>query len=386
MPVIGQRDEEIGQGSEQASGWYLEGFGAEGKTWLIHLKPLPFSVGRQEGCDLRLSSGEISRRHAEIYEHDNRIWVRECGSTNGTFVNRKRLNGDQVLQSGDILHFGSQEFRIIRKKLSRLPTITQQQEEVTSLAARSLPQGFVNCGDEFNEMLRSRAVTPYFQPLVRFEDRQIIGYELLGRGNLPGLPSSPAPLLRIANSLGKEVELSTLFRESGVEKARLLPEGLELFFNTVPLEMDLKHLQRALRELRVLAPGVALVMEVHEAAVTDLRMMRELRSLLNDLRIKLAYDDFGAGQARLVELMEVPPDVLKFDISLIRNIHQRSTQPLQVLQTLVRMARDLGIKTLAEGVELAEEMETCQSIGFDYAQGFHVGKPSPSFQEAPTRV
>ena len=380
MPVMGRPDEDIEEGPEAAGGWYLEGFGVEGKTWLIHLKPLPFSVGRQEGCDLRLSSGEISRRHAEIYEHDEQIWVRECGSTNGTFVNRERLSGAQVLKSGDILHFGSQEFRITRKTIPRMPTNTQQQEEVTSLAARALPQGFVNCVNEFNELLRTRAVVPYFQPLLRLSDRQVIGYELLGRGNLKGLPSSPGPLLRIANSLGKEVELSTLFREVGVERARLLEEGLELFFNTVPLEMDLDLLQRSLRELQVLAPGLKLVMEVHESAVSDLRMMRNLRALLNDLRIKLAYDDFGAGQARLVELMEVPPDVLKFDITLIRNIHKRPAQSQQVLQTLVQMARDLGIKTLAEGVELQEELEACQKVGFDYVQGFGVGKPSPSFQ------
>lgn len=383
MPVIGGPGENIEQLPEETSGWYLEGFGSEGKTWLIHLKPLPFSVGRQETCDLRLSSAEISRRHAEIYEESSEIWVRECGSTNGTFVNRKRISGDQVLKSGDILHFGSQEFRITRRSAPRLPTVTQQQEEVTSLAARALPQGFVNCVNEFNEMLRNRAVLPYYQPLVRMGDGQIFGYELLGRGNLKGLPASPGSLLRIANSLGKEVELSTLFRESGVEKARHLADGLELYFNTVPLEMDLPLLQRSLRELRVLAPGLPLVMEVHETAVTDLQMMRNLRSLLNDLKIKLAYDDFGAGQARLVELMEVPPDVLKFDIMLIRNIHKRPAQSLQVLQTLVQMALDLGIKTLAEGVEEAEEAEVCKKIGFDYMQGFHVGRPSPSFLTAP---
>lgn len=373
---IGQRNIAAGE----ASGWYLEGFGSEGKTWLIHLKPLPFIVGRQEGCHLRLSSGEISRRHAEIYEQENGIWVRECGSTNGTFVNRERLSGKQILKSGDILHFGSQEFRITRREAPRLPTITQQQEEVTSLAARSLPQGFVNCVQEFDELLRTRAVLPYYQPLIQLSDQSLVGYELLGRGNLNGLPSSPAPLLRIANSLGKEVELSELFREVGVEKALELDTGLQLFFNTVPGEMDLVLLKRSLRTLRVMAPDLPLVMEVHETAVTDLDLMRNLRALLKDLHIKLAYDDFGAGQARLVELMEVPPDVLKFDIMLIRNIHSRSAQSQQVVQTLVTMARDLGIKTLAEGVELPEEVDTCRALGFDYAQGFQVGKPAPSFR------
>ena len=105
--------------------------------------------------------------------------------------------------------------------------------------------------------------------------------------------------------------------------------------------------------------------------------MHRLRDALRDMDISLAYDDFGAGQARLLELTEVPPDYVKFDINLIRNIHLGNAGRQQTLQTLVRMVRELGIATLAEGIECAEEVEVCRQIGFDYAQGYYFGRPAP---------
>jgi EAL domain-containing protein (putative c-di-GMP-specific phosphodiesterase class I) len=122
-----------------------------------------------------------------------------------------------------------------------------------------------------------------------------------------------------------------------------------------------------------------LVVEVHETAITSLTMMRELQALLTELDIELAYDDFGVGQARLVELMSVPPAYLKFDMSLIRNIHQQPARAQQMVQTLVSMAKDLGTQTLAEGIEYKEELEVCKRLGFDLGQGYYLGLPSPDF-------
>ena len=105
--------------------------------------------------------------------------------------------------------------------------------------------------------------------------------------------------------------------------------------------------------------------------------MRELRATLDDLGYLLAYDDFGAGQARLIELIEVPPHVLKFDLALTRNIDRAPVQRQRMLGSLVRMACDLGIQTLAEGMETRGEAQTCIQLGFDLSQGFFYGEPAP---------
>lgn len=374
MPIVGNKPKvEI---------WYLEGYVEEGKSWIIDLKPLPYTIGRQQGSNLRLSSSEISRRHAEIFRGDNQLWIREFGSTNGTFVNRKRVAGQQPLNSGDIIHFGRLEFRIYRDK-----TITPVEEDadditldpLTTIADLELPHGFLDCEEEFDQLIRDNSVVPHFQPIVRLKDQRTLAYELLARGSAANLPTAPPSLLLIAKRLHKEVRLSELFRYVGVQQACRFGLGHTLFVNTVPAEMDLRYLRHSLEALRTLAPTLPLVVEVHETAMTSLALMRELQMLLSELYIDLAYDDFGVGQARLLELMSVPPAYLKFDMSLIRDIHKQPARARQMVQTLVSMAKDLGTQTLAEGIEYKEELDVCKQIGFDLAQGYYLGLPSPDF-------
>jgi EAL domain-containing protein (putative c-di-GMP-specific phosphodiesterase class I) len=102
-----------------------------------------------------------------------------------------------------------------------------------------------------------------------------------------------------------------------------------------------------------------------------------LRSELRELNIGLAYDDFGAGQTRLSELIEAPPDYLKFDISLIRNLDSASPERRRTLESLVNVALDLGVNPLAEGIETEGEAEVCRQLGFLTAQGFYFGRPAP---------
>jgi EAL domain-containing protein (putative c-di-GMP-specific phosphodiesterase class I) len=133
----------------------------------------------------------------------------------------------------------------------------------------------------------------------------------------------------------------------------------------------------SLRELREMVPDQPLTLELHEATVTDQRTMKELRSQLRALNISLAYDDFGAGQSRLIDLVQVPPDYLKFDIHMIRDLHLANTAQRQLVKTLVSMVRDFRIAPLAVGIECQEEHEVCKEIGFEFAQGYFFGRPTP---------
>jgi EAL domain-containing protein (putative c-di-GMP-specific phosphodiesterase class I) len=98
---------------------------------------------------------------------------------------------------------------------------------------------------------------------------------------------------------------------------------------------------------------------------------------LEALDIRLAYDDFGAGQARLLELAEVPPDYLKFDMDLTRGIAVSTFAKQHMLGSLAQVANDLGVATVVEGVETAEERDACLQLGFELGQGFLFGRPSP---------
>jgi EAL domain-containing protein (putative c-di-GMP-specific phosphodiesterase class I) len=122
-------------------------------------------------------------------------------------------------------------------------------------------------------------------------------------------------------------------------------------------------------------PHLRLTLEVHEGALADLESVDRLRTQLARSGVGLAYDDFGAGQARLLELAEVPPHYLKFDMSFVRGIDSAPPSRQRMLSSLVTVARDLLVYTVAEGVETAEEADVCMRIGFTHAQGFFFGRP-----------
>jgi EAL domain-containing protein (putative c-di-GMP-specific phosphodiesterase class I) len=155
-----------------------------------------------------------------------------------------------------------------------------------------------------------------------------------------------------------------------------LGSGAEFYLNTHPAELQSPKLLDGLSELRGEFPDASIMLEVHEAAVTSSRLLATLRQRCDELGIRFAYDDFGAGQSRLLELVEVPPHIIKFDMNLIRGIHNFSAHRRQMMTSLVQMARNLGVAPLAEGVEIAEEAAACREIGFELAQGFFFGRPS----------
>ena len=122
---------------------------------------------------------------------------------------------------------------------------------------------------------------------------------------------------------------------------------------------------------------LSVVVEVHETAVMDVARMKELAARLKDIGVRFAYDDFGAGQARLNELGEVPAHFVKFDMGLIRGIDVASERKQKVVGDLVRLVTDLGSVPLAEGVETEAEAEVCRLMGFKLVQGFLTGRPVP---------
>ncbi|MEJ2165604.1 MAG: EAL domain-containing protein [Desulfobacterales bacterium] len=355
-------------------GWYLEGFSENhDRLRSIALTHLPFRIGRQSDLSLNLNSQEISRVHAEIFRDHSNLRIRDLGSTNGTFLNYRRLEEPATLADGDIIHFGKLEFRIAKDSID-----FSHPDDVTAVFHGELPKRLAPGTRQLQKMIAGKAVTAHFQPLVELENGKTFGYEILGRGTLPGFASDPVKLFQIATSINKAADLSRLFRWIGIEIGATLPGHPVLFINTHPSEMyNLNQLTESLQSLRSEFATLPVTLEIHERAVTDLELMRSLRSLLQELDMRLAYDDFGAGQARLLELVEVPPDYLKIDRSLIRNIHLAPRERRRMIAMFVQFARESGVKTLAEGICCAEEEKICRHLNFDYAQGFFYGEPLP---------
>ncbi len=335
----------------------------------ISLSPLPFRIGRRPGLHMTLPATSVSREHAEFYLDGASLHLRDLGSTNGTFVNRKRII-DEAVAAGDIIHFGEYEFRLgCEDSIQSWGTMVM--EELPR------PQQLLKGTRELGELLRLGAVTTVFQRIVALPRGEVIGYEALGRGRYPGIPESPADLFEIGASLGVEADLSRLFRRKALETVSARGRVPMLFLNTHPSEIAEPGLLASLGELRRQVPGQPITIEIHEAAVVKAMRIADIRAGLRDHGLGLAYDDFGAGQARLLELSEVPPDLLKFDARFVRNVDRAPDSKRRLLKSLVDIARDLGVEPLAEGVETASEAAVCIDLGFTCAQGFHFGRPVP---------
>lgn len=352
--------------------WYLEGFvDEEHRLRRVPILDLPFAIGRQAGLELTLDSSLASGQHAEIYERGGKLMIRDQGSTNGTFLNRTRLTGEAPLKEGDILHFATLEFR--------LGLLEPGQTEAlfgSTLAMKSeLPALLVDRTRRLRQLLDQGAVSSVYQPIVRLAGRETVAYEVLGRGACEGLPTNIGELFELAAVTGSEAELSRLLRSQGIADCARMSSSLRFFFNTHPAELRELGLLKAVEELRTEFPQVAMTLEIHEAVVTDPGTMRGIKSRLADLDIQLAYDDFGAGQARLVELAEAPPDYLKFDRALIKGIDRAADSRQRLLEGLAKMAIELGIALIAEGVENAAETALCKAMGFEYGQGYYLGRP-----------
>lgn len=323
-----------------------------------------FVVGRRPDLQLSLPRASVSKIHAELLNVDHALFVRDLQSTNGTYVNGCRIGQETPIAEGDIVQFADVEFRV---GCAHQPSVSQT---ITCSAGDwPLALGLVR------QMLREKQVIPYFQPIISFATQKTVGYEVLARSDITGL-KSPREMFQAAALLGLEQRLSELSREVGVLAGARFDPPTRLFLNTHPSEHDGHGLVESLEKLRVLQPHLQLVLELHEGAITDLGQMRELRSELRRLDIQLAFDDFGAGQSRLVELTEIAPEIVKFDIGLIRDIHE-SVPRQQLLAGLLKFLRELKIAGLAEGIERPEEARVCRDLGFELAQGYLYAKPAP---------
>ena len=331
----------------------------------IPLTRFPFRIGRDPASDLPLASSNVSKRHAEVLQTDSFVIVRDLESTNGTFVNGRRISGPTPVGEHDLIQFADVELRLARQAAGL---------EGRTAVSPAIEQGWLL--SRMHEVLHKRRFTMHFQPIVQGRDRLLLGYEALVRSNVEGL-QSPLALFSAAARLGLEERLSRLCR---AEAVRLLDEAQipgVLFLNTHPSESLGQKLIDELRELRAQAGSRRIVLEIHEEAVSEVETICDFKRRLCELNIQLAFDDFGIGRSRLLELARVLPDYVKFDRSLVKDLGSPGAAHAGLVRSLHEHVAALGISTLAEGIENSAAIAACDEIGFRCFQGYAFGRPQP---------
>jgi len=238
--------------------------------------------------------------------------------------------------------------------------------------------------DELLNALRSGELVMHFQPQVRLGTLEMFGLEALIRWEHPErgllLPGAFLPALD-QSALALEIGWWTL-DEACRQLATLNVNGLrvKMGVNLFPAQMRSPFLCRRVTETLArhgIDPG-ALELEVTESvALQDDDKSLETLSALRELGVGIAFDDFGTGYASLCSLQRYPLTTLKIDRGFVRDILTCSGDAA-ITKALIAMSGDLGLNTIAEGVETPEQEAALRALGCPAAQGYRYGRPMPA--------
>jgi two-component system cell cycle sensor histidine kinase/response regulator CckA len=212
-----------------------------------------------------------------------------------------------------------------------------------------------------------------FQPIVDARTAAPFGVEALMRSDEPSMASPPA-ILSAATELGCLARLGRLIRARAASAFAPHRDRLTLFVNLHPDELDDNELVAPDSPLSAIAGHV--VLEVTERAA--LRSSPDLVARLARLRemgYRLAVDDIGAGYSGLTSFTDLMPEIVKIDMSLVREVHLSALKQ-RTIQSISSLCHDVGTLVVAEGIETPLERECLATLGCDLLQGYLFGRPT----------
>ena len=222
-----------------------------------------------------------------------------------------------------------------------------------------------------------------FQPIVQCSTRTVLGYEALVRSPSSTLPNPPA-ILEAAERLERMHELGREIRARVAKAIPVVPRDELVFVNLHSLELADEELYSPGAPLSAHAARV--VLEVTERARLDqVAALQDRIRRLRSLGYRLAVDDLGAGYAGLTSFVQLEPEFVKIDMTLIRDVHRSGTKQ-RLLRSTFDVCRELGIRVVGEGVETRQELHELLRLGADLLQGYLFGRPAEGFCSVPPQA
>lgn len=245
---------------------------------------------------------------------------------------------------------------------------------------------------ELRKAIEAGELRLHYQPTVLLETGEVVGFEALVRWEHPqhGL-LLPAQFIPLAEESGLIIPLGRWVLTQACRQARVFRGFQASASRATPLKMFVNLSARQFRH-PALAEEVAralsatdlephhLVLEITESVVMEsYSTAQTILANLKSLGLELAVDDFGTGYSSLAFLKKFPVDILKIDRSMVTGVAEDSKDSA-IIGAITTLARALELKTVAEGVETAEELRMLRLLGCDVGQGYYWLRPSPAVE------
>lgn len=237
--------------------------------------------------------------------------------------------------------------------------------------------------DELHTGLRRGEIELFYQPQVSLPDGQIVGLEALIRWHHPirGL-LAPAAFLPVLDQDALALDIGWWTLDEAAKRASQLQMAghrVKVSVNLFPGQLRAPNLIHKVANVlqRYSLAADRLELEVTETiALADDDRSLEAISALRELGVGIAFDDFGTGYASLSSLQRYPLTTLKIDRGFVRQICS-ATCDAAITKALIAMSRDLGLLTIAEGIETIQQQEALVALGCPFGQGYLYGRPMP---------
>ncbi|HOX17803.1 MAG TPA: sensor domain-containing phosphodiesterase [Spirochaetales bacterium] len=239
--------------------------------------------------------------------------------------------------------------------------------------------------DSLRDALERSKLSVHYQPVIDVSSGELVSVEALARWYHAGHGSiSPERFIPVAESsgmigeLGEQV-LRTACRQGGAWSCAGGPD-LRVAFNVSPIQLKdpgfVDSLAAALLETGV--DPSRLSIEITESTICDdLEDAARVLARIKALGISISVDDFGTGYSSLAYIKNLPVDVVKIDREFIRDI-ETNERAFAIVESVVRLSHEMGIKVIAEGVENPTQFELLRTVGCDCAQGFLFSRALPA--------
>lgn len=226
------------------------------------------------------------------------------------------------------------------------------------------------------------------QPIAQCSTGNVVAVEALvrwahsKRGLL--MPAEFIPLAESANNRSIETITAWVLDEALSQLTNLDDQSCLLSFNVTARQIErlqfVADVQKALSYYEV-NPSRLIVEITESGRIKDLDVARSVVTELQDLGVGVALDDFGEGQSSWQWLRVLPVNLVKIGMSLTASLHY-DARSRAVMQYMISMVGELGAITCVEGVETMGHVDLLAEMGCDLIQGWLIGRPAPSLQEA----